>query len=516
MLPSRSRWLAAFLIFAFGVVNWAYLAFDCSLDLAPDEAHYWDWSRQLDWSYYSKGPLVAWLIHASCWPAGDATMLAVRLPALFCGMLLLAGLYVFTVQSYHNDLLALLVVLAALTLPPIWVLCKLMTIDAPYLCLWTWALVLGHQALFNRSACAWPVLGLVIGLGILAKYTMALFLPSLALFLLTSPEHRKELLRPGFWIMVLIAGLMCLPMLMWNIQNDWVSFRHVNALAGMEQRSTFHPLGPAVYLGQQLLLLLGGWFVLWLLAMWTHRPWREADACRRYLWWLSAPMFGLFLLFSFKTGGGEINWPVAAYLSGLVLAAGGLGWEPGWQRRALLATATLGVCLTALLHFSDRTYPWLAQLLPPTHERPLPLRRVDPTCRLRGWQTLAQEMDRVRAELRAEGIEPVLAGTIWWLPGELAFYCEGQPTVYCFGPAAGSRTSQYDLWRPSPLRDPANFYGRTFILVGDVPPTLAQAFERMEEPRQVCHFVQGQPVSSWQITVAIGFRGCAVPRLSRW
>src|SRR5262245_31657226 len=44
----------------------AYIWALCPLELAPDEAHYWDWSRHLDWSYYSKGPLVAWLIRGSC------------------------------------------------------------------------------------------------------------------------------------------------------------------------------------------------------------------------------------------------------------------------------------------------------------------------------------------------------------------------------------------------------------------------------------------------------------------
>ena len=60
------RLTAALLIVAAAVLRLLYLAFDCPLDLAPDEAHYWDWSRHLDWSYYSKGPLVAWLIRASC------------------------------------------------------------------------------------------------------------------------------------------------------------------------------------------------------------------------------------------------------------------------------------------------------------------------------------------------------------------------------------------------------------------------------------------------------------------
>ena len=39
----------------------AFLAWG-GLDLSPDEAHYWEWSRRLDLSYYSKGPLIAYLI----------------------------------------------------------------------------------------------------------------------------------------------------------------------------------------------------------------------------------------------------------------------------------------------------------------------------------------------------------------------------------------------------------------------------------------------------------------------
>ncbi len=75
--PERGRWcwraLAALLILAATGLHVAYLAKDCPLDLAPDEAHYWDWSRHLDWSYYSKGPLVAYLIRAGCELAGPVS-----------------------------------------------------------------------------------------------------------------------------------------------------------------------------------------------------------------------------------------------------------------------------------------------------------------------------------------------------------------------------------------------------------------------------------------------------------
>src|SRR6478609_12217905 len=98
---------AGLLIAGAAAIRLAYLANHCPLDLAPDEAHYWDWSRHLDWSYYSKGPLVAWLIRLSCelfgsWSeqhTGSLTF-AVRLPAVCCGALLLASLYALVVQVF--------------------------------------------------------------------------------------------------------------------------------------------------------------------------------------------------------------------------------------------------------------------------------------------------------------------------------------------------------------------------------------------------------------------------------
>jgi hypothetical protein len=52
-------WVAGLLIVAAALLHLLHMASGSPLDLAPDEAHYWDWSRHLDWSYYSKGPLVA-------------------------------------------------------------------------------------------------------------------------------------------------------------------------------------------------------------------------------------------------------------------------------------------------------------------------------------------------------------------------------------------------------------------------------------------------------------------------
>ena len=58
---------------------------------------------------------------------------------------------------------------------------------------------------------------------------------------------------------------------------------------------------------------------------------------------------------------------------------------------------------------------------PATQQQPMPIRRVDPTCRLRGWRFLAGEVDRVRANVKIGGIEPVLATERWTQASELAF-----------------------------------------------------------------------------------------------
>jgi hypothetical protein len=521
--PSRWRWrlLAALLILGAAALHIAFLISNCPLDLVPDEAHYWDWSRHLDWSYYSKGPLVAWLIRASCELAGPwseyligSQMLAVRLPAVICGALLLTSLYVLTVQVYGRERWAMVVVALALTLPLIAAGSSLMTIDAPYTCCWGWALVLAHRAIFRPTRWAWPLAGLVLGVGILAKYTMILFVPAVGLFLLTTPAYRRQLLQPGFGIMCLIGAVCCLPIVIWNMQHDWVSLHHVSGQAGVSNHGILW-IGPLTYLGTQFLMLLGFWFVAWAAAMIAHRPWKEADPGIRYLWWTSAVMFGVFAAFSLKTPE-EPNWPVTAYLSGIVL---GTGWvirqirSPiEWYRRlsitSLSAACLLGLLVTLVMHRSDIARPVLLRISGrPSEKHPLPMRRFDPTCRLRGWHYLASELDRILTELRAEGIEPVLAASSWTLPGEIGFYCDGHPPVYSLGLAMGDRWSQYDLWRPNPLWDSDEFIGRTFLFVGDPSSVLAEAFDLLESPRVIEYQEHGQPIARWTVVLCRGYRG---------
>lgn len=521
MLGNRWCWrgLAAALIVITSCWHIYYLTRGDAVDLAPDEAHYWMWSQRLDISYYSKGPLVAWLIRASCELLGN-NVFAVRLPAILCGSGLLAGLYLLTLRVFHSERLAFFVVAGALTLPMIALSRSLMTIDAPFSCCWCWALVLGYDAICRRSKWAWPALGAVLGLGILAKYTMLLWLGSAGLFLLCSREYRFLFRTQGLWIAVGIAALACIPIVWWNYAHDWVSFRHVHSLAG-SGKPTLRWLGPATYLGTQCAILLGFWFVVWLIAMIAHRPSRENDPARGYVWWMSAPTFLLFFAFSFRTDI-LLNWPAPAYLSGLVLAASwferqlasGSIWKRGYLAISAAITAAAGVFIIAGTFHVELIRPALIELAgQPTETNRMPLRRFDPTCRLRGWRYLGREVAALEGELRANGEAPVIAASRWYYASEIAFY-GGRLDVYSLGPLVADRQSQFDVWRPNPMCDPAEFAGKTFIFVDVRMPQeeIEQAFEHVQTVREVAYQENGQPIARWYLAVCRGYRGSSITK----
>jgi hypothetical protein len=446
-------------------------------------------------------------------------MPAVRLPAVLCGAGLLAGLYVLTYQTFRSDRLALAIMLAALSMPAVNLCSLVMTIDAPFLCCWCWALVFGRWAMIDGHQWAWPATGFLVALGILAKYTMALWLVSAGLFLLFTPVHRHALFQSRFWVMVAVAALSAVPVLYWNSQNDWVTFRHVAVQAGVveSKKSTgIRWFGPLEYAGIQFLVLLGFWFVAWVMAMVRYRPRVGASPATTYLWWMSAPTFVVFGLSSIRASG-QPNWPVAAYLSGAVLIAGLLAEliQARSRRRllnAIYATVLLGVLLTVLAHDTRIVTRLIVRWVPEeSPNRPTPLRSYDPAMRLKGGRALCAQLDAIRALVRdSDAQEPILVGSRWDQPGLMGFYCAGHPQAYSFGLILRiDRHSQYDHWRPNPVDDAQAFRGRTFLVVGGGDPRALDpdAFESVSAPLELVYREHGKAIVRWPVFICRGYRG---------
>lgn len=525
---ARSCWyLVGCLLLANFALNMAYLLSEPPLELAADEAHYWEWSKNLDWSYYSKGPLVAWLMwlsdtayHTLGGEEFGPRVVAVRLPAPICQLIILASVALLMARVFPKPQQAVFGVVGLLALPGVAALGTVMTIDAPFLACWALAMVATHSALFREGGwTAWTLAGVACLFGVLAKYTMVMLPGCLMAWFLFDSRQRWRLGSLGPWLLPVGIFLGMIPIVYWNAANDWVSFRHVLTQAGgsvAPGKPKWKPFGPLEMIGTQCLLLLGVWFAAYISALWQHRPTNRPSSENSFLWWLSVPIVVFFFVISVRSKV-QPNWTAPAYLTGWLLAFGQFcHWyesasETGRRRLLVLAlfASVCGLFGTGLARYPGLMRPYLSRLVPePELVRPTPVRQLDPTSRLFGWKALAERVDQLREQVRLEeGREPEIAGMSWILPGQLKFYCEGNPRVYSFGTALLDRHSQLDLWRPNPLADAQEFAGRTFIYVGAGWPGMYEVFDRVEPPVEVLASDGGVPVAHWYVWVCRGYRG---------
>ncbi|MEE8185982.1 MAG: glycosyltransferase family 39 protein, partial [Thermodesulfobacteriota bacterium] len=193
--------------------------------LTPDEAHYWEWSRRLDLSYYSKGPAVAYIIAFFTAIFGD-TEFGVRIGAVLASLVGSALLFVITRDVFKSDRAAFFSALLPNFTPLYSVGSVLMTTDAPFIMAWGLCVYLLRNAVKEESWTYWYMAGLIAGIGLLSKYTMAMIFPCFLLYLVFVKRDRHWLLRKEPYIALIISLIIFSPVIFWNMKYDWVTIKH--------------------------------------------------------------------------------------------------------------------------------------------------------------------------------------------------------------------------------------------------------------------------------------------------
>ena len=297
------------------------------LNLAPDEAQYWDWSRHLDWSYYSKPPMVAWLIALSTHYLGNVEV-GVRFFSII-GVSILSLLAFFIVRTVKSETeskelatKAGLFAFFLVNITPMFAVGGLiMSPDVPTLIFWVSALYMLTKIDFlDYNKDQWGqfiLIGVLIGLAGLSKYTAGLFYPLLGLYLIFSKERLPWLLKPQIYVAGLISLIMLAPVFYWNHINDWISFKHV-----MGQASGGNDFAPLKYLGNFLggqLGVVGPIVFIFMLWAW-FKTYTKKTTKQAIIWWFSAPIFIFFIIKAFDAKV-QANWPVLAIFGGLLILA---------------------------------------------------------------------------------------------------------------------------------------------------------------------------------------------------
>ncbi len=460
--PIQRAWAIAL---AFAAFRLCFIPF---IQLAQDEAYYWEWSRHLDWSYYDQGPMLALVIRAGTALLGTNEW-GVRLGAVLAG-LGVSSFYLWFAGRVGKPALAPWLVFAANSLLLFAVGGVLMMHDSLAALFWCAGLACAIRAIEDDGRW-WVLAGLLGGCGVLSKYTAILLLPCLLLACATHPGLRRHLKEPWFWLGALLGGALAgYPILHWNIQQGWPSLQHVASLGGLD-RSRVSLVSLPEFIGSQFGLMTPGLMLLALMAWrWAWRRRHDDDRLGRLrwlLWCCCVPVFGLFLALSLRSRV-EGNWPAPAYVAALALAAWRL--ESLGLRRGRASRWALGLAAAFfLLVFSQAAWGWL----------PLPegLAGQDATYRLEGWRELAE---RVAAERAALGPNAFVGCRTYQNAAELAFYLpdHAQPLIL----QEGQINHQYRFWN-----HPEAFLGRDAVLV------IGQEWE-LDEMRGMFHSIEERPL----------------------
>jgi undecaprenyl-diphosphatase len=325
----KSRLTKTFWILLLALAAWKVLV-AWRLDPCYDECYYFYWSLFPQPSYFDHPPLTAWAMTASGLVFGDSVW-TIRIWPLLLGLLFtlvgreLAG-RMFSPEA--GDRAGILLLL----MPAFAGNGIIMTPDVFFSLAWAFGVFLAWRAMQadRHRWMYWALAGAAGGVGALAKYNMILFYFSLGMVWLLSPGRRVEMLGG-----VMLAGIISLvvfsPVLVWNAQHDWISFKF-QAGHGFAGKHGFWDTFPP-YLGG---LLLVSTPVLGVQVFHAATRGIRSDGWNgRFLsafFWVVVVFFGLSAC---RTMVGP-NWPMLAFFTGLILLAGQWHQYPRWVRQLSL------------------------------------------------------------------------------------------------------------------------------------------------------------------------------------
>lgn len=311
------QWLAvAALIAALTALRVIYASV---IDLRTDEAYYWTWSKENVLSFLDHPPMIAWFIRFGTAIFGD-TNLGVRFAgilAMLVTQLLLADIVRRVTHDVRAIVIAVLMPEAALYYGLLMAKVSPDVALIPFAVAMVWALVRLHE---SNDARWWLAAGLFAGLAMLSKFTAVMLAPAVLAFMLVPAWRRRWLFSPYPWAAALIALVVFLPVLIWNYQHDWASFKFQLVRATATHEWSFRTVGD--YIGLQFGLV--GFILLPVVlsgvAMTAWRGYRRGDAVAILL---STAVLVPFFYFFWKSLSLRVGdtWPMFIWPAGFAAAA---------------------------------------------------------------------------------------------------------------------------------------------------------------------------------------------------
>ena len=431
------------------------LLYAALLQLAPDEAFYWVWSRHLALGYFDHPPMIAYLMWLGTHALGSNEV-GVRLLAVVMALGAMVIIVWLAGRVLREPRATAWVAIVWLTSPLLAGMGTIFTPDTPAVffsvCGLVFAVLVAERVdrVDARSRWwLWVAFGLFAGLALLSKYPAVLLPAGVCFAFLFSREGIREFKRPWIYLSGILAVLVFSPVILWNATHHWASFLfqlHHGTAADEETPKALTLLGRAGLFGKDLGNYAGGQAIVWtpilfavsliVLARCWSRYRRLSQVDRVLLWTGTLPLvlFGIACVKSHHT---EVNWPAFSYFPLSILMARWLA-ETWSEARSDWARIAWQVALTFTVVMHVAFIPAVTNKLQQTR-LPLPHVMTDFT----EWRQRGPILQRQASETNSFVVTNRHQDA-----GEAAFYMPGQPQVWCV--SVGSRPTAFDYFDEQP------------------------------------------------------------------
>lgn len=341
------------------------IVYASAIELRTDEAYYWTWSKEAALSFLDHPPGIAWLIRFGTAIFGD-TALGVRfggIVAMLVTQLLLADIVRRLTHDARAVMIAVLMPEAALYYGLLMAKIAPDVAMIPFAVAMMWSLVRLAQSDDGRW---WLAAGLFAGLAMLSKFTVVMFAPAVVAFLLV-PDWRWRWLRSPYpYLAVLVAIAIFSPVLIWNAQHDWASFRFQGVRATANYGISLRTVGDYIGLQFGLVGFVMLPVVLWGLVMTAWRGYRTREPVAILLSTAVLVPFLYFLMKSLTLRVGD-TWPMFMWPVGFAAAAVNLvmlsreNWSARVIRSSLFWAKTAivsGIAFVVIVFLYYVAAPW--------------------------------------------------------------------------------------------------------------------------------------------------------------
>ena len=394
--PDRSvvrQWLAvAGLIAALTTLRVIYASL---IDLRTDEAYYWTWSKENVLCFLDHPPMIAWFIRFGTAIFGD-TNLGVRFAgilAMLITQLLLADIVRRVTHDVRAIVLAVLMPEAALYYGLLMAKVSPDVALIPFAVAMVWALIRVNESGDGRW---WLAAGVFAGLALLSKFTVVMLIPAVLAFMLVPDWRRRWLLSPYPWLAAVFALVLFLPVLIWNAQHDWASFRFQLVRATATHELSLRTVADFIGLQFGLVGFILLPVVLSGVSLTAWRGYLRGDTVAILLSTSVVVPFGYFFWKSLSLRVGD-TWPMFIWPAGFAATAINIAMLPregfpAWMIRSTISWANIaivsGIAMVVAVFLYYVVTPWNF------------IGKTDPIGGEAGYEQVA---DRAQAELQKIG-----------------------------------------------------------------------------------------------------------------